>query len=63
MEVMKSGMEWSWEEGLVVKLVDWLGSDYERIGVSANVIVDGSGQWTTRKSWFNDLCPHELTLV
>jgi hypothetical protein len=63
MEVMRSGMEWSWEEGLVVKLVDGSGSDYERVGVSANVIVDGAGQWTTRKSWFNEVYPHELTLI
>lgn len=55
MEIMQPGNgTGSWEETLAVRLIDGSVADYERVGVSANVIADDLGQWTTRRGWFKD---------
>ena len=53
MEVMKPrGTVGSWEEALVVRSVDVLKDEYERIGVVANVS-SNMRPWTTKRSWFD----------
>lgn len=63
MEVMKSrNTPGSWEEGLVVRLIDKWKAEYKRVGVVANVLSD-TKPWTTTKSWFDSPETHVMALI
>jgi hypothetical protein len=63
MEVMKSrNTLGSWEEALVVRLIDRRKCEYERVGVAANV-PSNEKPWTTGKSWFDSPHSDVITLV
>jgi hypothetical protein len=63
MEVMKSrNIVGSWEEALVVRLIDGSKDEYERVGVAANVSSDVN-PWTTERGWFDSPHTTEITLV
>ncbi|KAE9364539.1 HET-domain-containing protein [Stipitochalara longipes BDJ] len=63
MEVMKSrNTVGSWEEALVVRLVDGSKNYYERVGVAANVS-SNVRPWTTESSWFDSPLTTKITLV
>lgn len=63
MEVMKSkNTPGSWEEALVVRLIDGSTDEYERVGVAAN-ISSAVRPWITEKSWFESLDSRRTTLV
>ena len=64
MEVMKQGNgSWSWEEGLVVRLRQGSETEYERVGVAANIVLTATRSLITRRSWFHDLGYGEVMLV
>lgn len=54
----------TWEEALVVRLRGTSSSEYERVGVAANVSSGNSWEWMTTNSWFDsEVEASEITLI